>query len=119
MRHVLKVLAADQFVEIRFADTGSHPEDEFCLATGAQAVQRPLIDIVASTSAVAFLAQSFDADERRDIAQTFHGFCQFGGDKGGIGEELEIAVGMLGQYIKQSSVHQRFTAKDAEKITAL
>ena len=61
---------------------------------------------------------ALDADERRDVAELAHPFGRLVGDELAVGEDLEVAIGMLGEHVEQLRVHERLAADDAEEDVA-
>ena len=64
------------------------------------------------------ISRALDADERRDVAELPHPLRLLGRDEVAVGEDLEVAVGVLGEHVEQVRVHERLAADDAEEDVA-
>ena len=108
-----------EVVDVRLADAGCHPGHQPVPRACLEAGDRPVEDAGAAATLVAHDGGPLDADERRDVPQA----AQLGGlrvvDQVAVGEELEVAVRVCGEEVKQLRVHQRLAPEDAEVAVAV
>lgn len=117
--HTLDVLTGDEFVVVVLANTCGDAEDESCFPTGTDTLQGALINLIGLTASIALGFQSFDADERRDIACFAELLGDFISQERAVGEELEVAVMMPLEDVEESLVHEGFATQDTKEPGAM
>ena len=115
----LDVLTADQLIVVVLANAGGDAEDESRLSTSTDSPECALINSIGLTAAVALCLQSLDADDGGDVACLAELAGDVVGEECAIGEELEVAVAVVGEDVQQSSIHQGFATEDAEELGAV
>ena len=110
------MFTGNQLIVIAASDACRHAEDNLCPATCTQTCKGTLIYIVTTTTGIALLSKTLDADQGCDIAQATHTLCYLICEKRCVGEELEVAIRVLLDYIPQSLIHQRLTTQNTKEV---
>jgi hypothetical protein len=115
----LQPLAGEEVIDIGLAEAGGHAGHEASIETVLQAAQGTVEHVFATASFIGDRAGAFHADQGRGIAKFAQGVGRLGRDHLAIGEDLEIAIGVSGEEIKQLGMHEGLSAEHAEEDVAM
>ena len=110
----------EEVVDIGLAEAGGDAGEEFLVEAVAEAAEGAVEDVFAAAAEVAGLVGAFDADEGGAIAELAEFLGGLFGDHLAVGEDLKVAVGVLGEEVEEAGVEEGFAAEDTEEaITVL
>jgi len=107
-----------QVVDVGLADAGADAGKEPVVEAILQAFHGLAEHPAPAAALVADDLVALHADQRRHVAQPAHLASAGVGDKLAVGEDLEIAVGMLGQHVEKVGMHERLAADNAKEDIA-
>ena len=84
-----------------------------------QTLQRFLIDILGSATSIADDFGSLDADQWCGIPSLAQPSSNLVIDQLSVGEDLEVAIRMLIEYVEQMRVHERLATEDPKVAIAM
>ncbi len=108
-----------QFLDIRLAYAGGHTGEQTRTQRGFQAPQRTFEDVYIAAAFVADDLVPLDGDEWCGIADFRQTRGDFVGDALAVGEDLKIAVGVVGENVEQTGVEEGLSAENAEESVPL
>src|SRR5205823_6484757 len=100
----------EQVAEIGLAKARADAREDLVRQAVLDALHRPVPNIGPAAALVADDYVAFDADERRDVAELPHPLGALVGDELAVGEDLKIAIGVLGQHVEQMRMHEWLAA---------
>src|SRR5207253_1888333 len=105
-------------IEIGLAKARADTGHDFVLQAVLQPLHRLAEHALAAAALVADDLISFDADQRRDVAELAKLPRDFVGNEMAIREDLEIAIAVIAENLQDFGMHERLAAEDAEERIA-
>jgi hypothetical protein len=108
----------EEFLDVGLADAGRHAGEKSSSERRFQAAEGAFEHVNVPASLVADQFVALDGDERGGVAEFSEASRDFVRDALSVREDLEIAIGMVGEDIEKPRVEERLAAQNAKEAVA-
>ncbi len=102
-------------MEVAAADASAHAGEQTGFQSVAQTLQSLAQDTGPSSADVGDALGPLHRNQRGDVAQLIHAAGALRRQEVAIGENLEVAIGVLREHVEEVGMHERFAPDNAEK----